>query len=361
MHEGRGLLSLPFLLSGVAYMKYKFFLLQFLFLGIGAAVAQVSSHAPTVFTQVPAQSAARPAPLPADKPVARVNNAVLSNSDLVREEYAIFPYARQHNGIPKDLEKQVRDGALKMIIFEELVYQEALRKKMTVPPAKMQHAEADFRKQFATPEEYNAFLQSDFNGSHQLLQEKIRRSLLIEAFLKAEVDDKSGISLAEARAYYDKNPARFHYPESFTFQTISILPPPNATSAQLKEVSTRAENALRQAKTTKTAEEFGLLAEKISDDDYRVMMGQHKPIPVDQLAPQVVKALLSMHPNDMSGLIQLEQAYTIVRLQAHTQAGQTKFEQVKAQLLKELHDAKMNQLRAALDQKLRQNAKIEEL
>ena len=29
-----------------------------------------------------------------------------------------------------------------------------------------------------------------------------------------------------------------------------------------------------------------------------------------------------MHPNDMSGLIQVEQAYTIVRLQAHTPAGQ---------------------------------------
>ncbi len=342
-------------------MKYKFFLLPSLLLGIGVAVAQVSSHAPTVFTQVPAQNAAKPVPLAADKPVARVNNAVLTGADLIREEYAIFPYAKQHNGIPKDLEKQVRDGALKMIIFEELVYQEALRRKMTVPAAKMQLAETDFRKQFATPEEYNTFLQSDFNGSHQLLQEKIRRSLLIEALLKAEVEDKSGISPAEVRAYYDRNPVRFHYPESFTFQTISILPPPNATAAQLNEVRTRAESALKQAKATKTVEEFGLLAEKISDDDYRVMMGQHKPIPVDQLAPQVVKALLAMHPNDMSGLIQLEQAYTIVRLQAHTQAGQTRFEEVKAQLLKELHDAKKNQLRAALDQKLRQNAKVEEL
>ena len=316
---------------------------------------------PPYSRNAPAQSAARPAQLAADKPVARVNSAILTDADLVREEYAIFPYARQHNGIPKEFEKQVRDGALKMIIFEELVYQEALRRKMTVPAAKLQRAEADFRKQFATPEEYNAFLQSDFNGSQQLLQEKIRRSLLIEAFLKTEVEDKSVISPAEVRAYYDKNPARFHYPESFTFQTISILPPPNATAAQLKEVRTRAESALKQAKATKTAEEFGLLAEKISDDDYRVMMGQHKPLPVDQLAPQVVKALLAMHPNDMSGLIQVEQAYTIVRLQAHTPAGQTKFEEVKAQLQKELHETKRNQLRAALDQKLRQNAKIEEL
>ncbi len=321
----------------------------------------MSSHTPTKFANPPAQSAASPAHLAAGKPVARVNSAILTDADLIREEYAIFPYAKQHNGIPKEFEKQVRDGALKMIIFEELAYQEAERRKMTVPAAKLQHAEADFRKQFATPEEYNTFLQSDFNGSHQLLQDKIRRSLLIEIFLKTEVEDRSAISPAEVRAYYDKNPVRFHYPESFTFQTISILPPPNATAVQLNEVRARAESALKQAKATKTVQEFGLLAEKISDDDYRVMMGQHKPLPVDQLAPQVVKVLLAMHPNDMSGLIQLEQAYTIVRLQVHTPAGQTKFEDVKAQLQKELHEAKRNQLRAALDQKLRQNAKIDEL
>jgi hypothetical protein len=39
----------------------------------------------------------------------------------------------------------------------------------------------------------------------------------------------------------------------------------------------------------------------------------------------------------------------------------TKFEEVKAPLEKELRQVKTNQLRAALDKKLRQNAKIEEL
>jgi parvulin-like peptidyl-prolyl isomerase len=341
-------------------MKCRLILPCFL-LGIGAAVAQVSSHAPTVFTNTPARSAAKSTEPAANKPVVRVNNAVLTDADLVREEYAIFPYAKQHNGIPKEFEKQIRDGALKMIIFEELVYQEALRQKVTVSPAKLQRAEAEFRKQFATPQQYNAFLQSDFNGSHELLQQKIQRSLLIEAYLKVQVDDKCVISTAEARAYYDKNPARFRHPETFTFQTISILPPANATAAQLKEARTRADSALRQAKATKTAEEFGLLAEKISDDDYRVMMGQHKPLPVEEMAPQVVKALRAMHMNDMSDLIQVEQAYTIVRLQAHTPAGQAKFEEVKAQLQKELQEKKKNQLRASLDQKLRKGATIEEM
>ena len=342
-------------------MKYQNSVLGFLLLGIAAAGAQVSSHRPTAFTNIPAQTAQKPVQPIESKAVARVNGSVLTDADLLREEYAIFPYGRQHNGIPKEFEKQIHDGALKMIVFEELVYQEAQRRKMTVSAVKLQRAEADFRKQFATPNEFNAFLQSDFHGSRPLLQEKIRRSLLIEAFLKTEVENKSVISPAELRAYFEKNPARFRHPEMFTFQTISILPPPNATAAQLKEARVRAENALKQAKATKTVEQFGLLAEKISDDDYRVMMGQHKPLPVEEMAPQVVKALSRMHPDEMTDLIQVEQAYTIVRLQVHTPAGQPKFEEVKAQLQKELQQTRKEQLRSALDRKLRQNAKVEEL
>jgi parvulin-like peptidyl-prolyl isomerase len=74
-----------------------------------------------------------------------------------------------------------------------------------------------------------------------------------------------------------------------------------------------------------------------------------------------VTALRAMKPDDVSDLIQLEQAYTIVRLQVHTPAGKAKFQDVKAKLEKELPQTKKNQLRAALDKKLRQNAKVEEM
>ena len=109
---------------------------------------------------------------PAPKPVARVNGTVLTDADLLREEYAIFPYGRQHDGIPKELEPEIRKGALEMMIFEELVYQEALHRKMTVPAAEMQHAEAEYRSQFATPDEFNAVLQGEFQGSRQRFRKR---------------------------------------------------------------------------------------------------------------------------------------------------------------------------------------------
>ncbi len=317
------------------------------------------SHTPSSVAKQPPVS---PAIQVTGKPVARVNGTVLTDRDLVREMYTLFPYAAQHNGqVPPEMAPQIRQGALKMIVFEELLYQEALRRQMTVPPAKLQKAEADFRGQFTTPAEYKQFLNQEFQGSEKALHEKIRRSLLIDAVLKAEVENKSTVTLAEVKAYYDKNPARFEYPEAFAFQTISILPPEKATPANLKELRKRADDALKQAQATKTYEQFGMLAEKISEDDFRVMMGDHKKVDRSKLAPQVVQALLAIKPGEITGIIQLEQAYTIVRLNEHIMPGKTKFADVKDSLQSQLQKEKLEQTRVALDKRLRANAKVEEL
>jgi hypothetical protein len=296
------------------------------------------------------------------KPVARVNGTVLTDRDLQREMFTLFPYAAQHNGqVPAEMEPQLRKGALQMIVFEELVYQEALRRQMTIPPAKLKTAEHDFRGQFNSPAEYQQFLISECKGSEKALDEKIKRSLLIDALLKAEVDAKATVSVAEARGYYDKNPARFEYPEGFAIQTISFLPPEKPTPDTLKEERKRAEDALKQAKATTNYEQFGMLAEKISEDDYRVMMGDHKRVGRAKLAPQVVQALLVIKEGEITGIIQIEQAFTIVRLNQHNPAGKAKFADVKDKLQKELQQQKLNAVRAALDKRLRKTSKVEEL
>jgi parvulin-like peptidyl-prolyl isomerase len=321
-----------------------------------SAAGQVASHAPMGVSATPATAQT------AAQPVARVNGAVLTDRDLQREIFAIFPYARQHGGnVPKELEPGIRKGALQMIIFEELVYQEAQRRKMTIPPARMSRAEADFRKQFPNAEEYKNFLEVEFKGSQQTMREKIRRSLLIEQLLKTEVDSKSVVSVADTKAFYEKNPGNFQYPESFAIQTISFLPPQKATPAQVQEARKRAEETLPKAKAAKSYEEFGVLAEKVSEDDYRVMMGDHKAVDRSQIALPVLQALQSMQAGEVTKVIQVENAFTIVRLNKYVPAGKLKFEDVKDRLQKQLQEKKTNQVRSDLDKKLKQKAKIEVL
>ncbi len=293
--------------------------------------------------------------------MARVNGAVLTDRDLLREMYAIFPYAKQHNGFPKAQEAAIRQGALEMIVFEELVYQEAERRKLTVPAQRLNQAEGEFKKQFNSPDEYAAYMQSEMHGSEQQLRKQIERSMLIEEVLKAEVDNKSAVSLAEVQAYYTKNSAHFQQPETFNFQSISILPPRDAKpgSDVTKEARRKAEDALKQAKATKNYQDFGLLAEKISEDDFRVNMGDHKAVGRDKLPPQVVKALLSMQAGQVSGLIEIENAYTIIRLNTHTPARKQPLTEVKAELKTNLQKEKYEKLRSNLAKNLRAKAKIE--
>jgi hypothetical protein len=297
---------------------------------------------------------------PVGRPVVRVNGAVLTDRDLLREMLAIFPYARVHNGFPKAMEADIRNGAMKMMIFEELVYQEAKRCNLTIPSAQLAHATADFRRQFPSPQEYQQFLQAEFQGSPKLLQAKVERSLLIDKYMKQEVADKAVVTDADVRTYYDQHPGSFRLPESFAFQSISFLPPRNATPAQLPEIRKRAEAALGQAKAAKSYQAFGLLAEKISDDDFHVMMGDHKAAERANLPPAVVRALAAMQPGEVSNIVELDvNAYTILRLNAHNAAGIQKFESVKDALHTQLVNDRTEQLRKALAMRLSKNAKIE--
>lgn len=322
-----------------------------------AATAQLaSSHGPAA-----PKASSTSAEFVATKPAARINGAVLTELDLRREMLTIFPYAQQHNNsFPKDLEPEIRKGALDMIIFEELLYQEAKRLNVAVSAEKLTAAEKSFRSQFDKAT-YDQYLRTECQGSQAVLREKIRRSLLIEKMIKTQVQQKSVVTVAEAKAYYDRNPKEYEHGEMVTIQTISIIPPEGADQQVLNEAADKSKEALRLARQTKNAEQFGLLAEKISDDDWRTQMGQRKPMDLKYFPPEIVSVLRGMKVGETSDLIKVNRAYVIVRLNARVPAGKTPFVEVKSKLISDMQKQKTLATRAALNQKLRQNAKIEVL
>jgi len=329
--------------------------------GAQVVASHSSSLGKTTSAETKSQPAAATPAIEPGKPVARVNGAILTDRDLAREIQTIFPYTKTHNGVPKSMEPEMVKGALDMIIFEELVYQEAVRRKMTVAPERMKEAEARFRKQFTSQQEMNQVLQAEVHGSRELMREKIRRSLLIQDLLKSDVTDRSQVSLMEARAYYQKNKTKYAHPEMFSIQTISFIPPADANADAAEEAHKHAQDAIKLAKATKSYQEFGLLAEKVSEDDWHVNMGDRKAVDRDKLPPPVVDAALKLKAGEVSDLIQLGNAYTLFRLNAHIPAGTSPFEEVKAKLMTDLQKEKNEQLRADLNKKLRKTAKIEVL
>ena len=340
------------------------------FVAVGADAQMVASHAPTsaaASASFPEASKAVQSSVDASalqvtgKAVVKVNGAELTDRDLLREMFALFPYAKLHGGFPKKQEPEIRQGALQMIIFEELVYQEAVRRKMTIAPARITREEHNFKGQFPSQAEFNAYLKTELGGSEAKLRQMIKRSLLIEAMLKQEVDAKSVVTLAEARSYYEKNPKAFEHGETFSLQTISIIPPDKASAQVVADARKKAETILAQAKATKNYEQFGLLAEKVSEDDFRVDMGDRKVVKSGNLPPEVVKVAEKMKPGEVSGLIPLGTAWTIIRVNAHTPPGKATFDAAKAELMADMQKRKYEQLRVGLDKRLHLNAQIQEL
>ncbi len=296
------------------------------------------------------------------QPVVRVNGTVLTDRDLVREMMNVFPYAKQHGGrFPKDSEAKIRQTAIKNIEFEELAYEAALKQGMTVAPAKLDAAVKDFRAQFESEAQYQEFLKVEQKGSEQDLRKNIRRSLLIDQYLVAEVDNKARYSDAMLLAYYQKHPEQFRKPDSVSIQTITIAYGQTPTPVEKQAARKKAEEALKQAKATKNYEEFGMLAEKVSMDDWHVMMGDHKWLHRGRMPGAVEKVAFTMKSGEISGIIDTEDSFCIVRVNGREDAHLVKFEEVKQRLKKDLEAQKANELRAGLDKHLRAGAKIEEL
>ena len=296
------------------------------------------------------------------RPVARVNGVVLTDRELLREMNNLFPYAAQHGGaFPKGMEEDIRHGAMKMIVFEELCYQDAKRRGYAVAPARVEKAITEIRNQFHNKAEYQQFLNAQLDGTEAGLRVAIRRTMMIQDYMKREITDKSVVTVAQTRLYYQKNPDKFRDPEVVSFQTISVLPPKGSSIDMRTEARKRAENALKQAQATTSYEQFGLLAEKISEDDYRVNMGDRRTVPLGKCPDAIARALKGLQPGQVSGLVEIDGGYTILRLNSHTQPRLKKFEEVQAQLKELLRSQNVEKYRAALDGTLRKNAKVEEL
>ena len=342
-------------------MNRKIGILAALAVTISIAQAQVASHKPTPTKSSSAFAIESSIMKVTDKPVVRINGVVLTDRDLLREMLAIFPYARTHNGFPKAEEQAIRGGAMQMIEFEELVYQAAQRRGMAIPAARLKKAVEAYRATFATEQDFQKYLDVEMHGSTEQMRKQIQRSLLIEAFLKSQLDEPSRVTVAQAKAFYLKNPKPFMHSEQIQFQSISIMPPDNAEADVKEKAHKRANEILVQAKATHNYEEFGLLAEKVSEDDYRVNMGDHKVTKRTDLPPEVQKILDALKPGQVSNLCQFGSYYTMFRLESRIPAGKVPFAEVQEKLQGDLTKARYNKLRGQLDKSLRAQAKVVEL
>jgi peptidyl-prolyl cis-trans isomerase C len=91
------------------------------------------------------------------------------------------------------------------------------------------------------------------------------------------------------------------------------------------------------------------------------MMGDHGLVEEDKMPSEVAQIAFGMKQGDVSGIIRAENSFCIVRVNANETARHVPFEDVKAQIRKTLEAQRVDQLRGALNRRLRKTARVEEL
>lgn len=335
-------------------IKFATLLATWLALSVLTTAAQmVSSHAPTMTP---------PASIPdLSTPVVKVNGTVLTERDLREQMQRIFPYYSIHGGkVPDKYQTEIRQKAMDRIIAEELIYQDAKRRGMHVPPDVMANVFRSAKARFGTEQAYEDYGKQLY-GSVAEFERRIRRATLIEQYEHQEIEVKTRAPETKVREIYEKNKASFLRPESVSLQSISVNLPQNPSDDQKKLARQRIEEILPQARATKNYNEFGLLAEKVSEDDYRVNMGDHKWVHIIGMPPEIAKAVAGMKPGDTSDIIDAPIGYIILRVNDYRPPKQMTYDEVKAEIRKQVDDAAASQKWTALQKQLRDKAQIENL
>jgi len=334
-------------------------------LGLAAQTPLESAHQPAMPAPRPAApssdaaaSGGAPAQAP-ESPVARVNGATLTEAQLNQEVQRLFPYYAIHGGrVPAGAEADLRKKAMHDLVLHELVYQEARRRHLAVPPEKWQKRLSKIQRRYPTRQAYEEAAIKQF-GSVAAYEKSLRRAMLVEQLWDAEVTQKSVVTEQEVRAYYQNHKPQYLRPEAVLLQTITISLPATATAEQKQQLHKIAEQTLEKANVAKTYEEFGTLAEQLSQDDWRVMMGDHGWVHRGTVAPEIEPTLFKMKKGETSGLVESATGYIILRVNDYQPKRQMPFSEMSPSIRKRLEGERLDKRAKEFEQSLKSKAQVQ--
>jgi parvulin-like peptidyl-prolyl isomerase len=290
--------------------------------------------------------------------IALVNSVTLTQVQLDEEMQRLFPYYALHGGrVPPSAEAELRQQAMHDMVLHELVYQEARRRGLQVPPLTWQNRLRQLRKNFSSRQAYEAAAARKY-GSVADFERRLHRSMLVEQLFDSEVTRKSAVTAAEVRACYVSHKAQYVRPDAVWLQTITVKLPSNATAEQKEAARKIAEEILVKAKAAKDYEAFGVLAEQLSQDDWRVMMGDHRWVHRGSVTSDIEPALFALKKGETSGVVESSNGYIILRANDCQSSRQMTLAEIAPSIRAQLEKEKRAKRAKDFEGMLRSKAKI---
>lgn len=274
---------------------------------------------------------------------ARVNGAAVTYRQIEAEIDRLIPYATYHGSISEERRDEFRRKALNNLVNNELMYQDAVARGLKPDKKRVKTLVKQVRNRFSSRKEYKQALKRSGVTEDQL-RTQAEKAALIAAAVEKTITAASRASEQDLREYYDENVQKYRQPES----------------VRLRIISTKKEAKAKDALARVTAgEDFGGIAARMSEDNYRIKGGDIGYVHKGRILPELEEAAFRMKPGEVSGPIRADGRLFIIKLEDKQAERQFTFEEIKDKLKKELEARRSRELKDKWIAELKSKAKIE--
>ena len=327
--------------------------------GIASAADAASPKEPIAATAKPAEPAAPPkAAAPAAKPtdvVVTVNGVAITRAELDRSTQAFLAQNRMPAPTDPEQKKKIEEAALNQMVAAELLYQAA--KKLDFPDLdkKVETKFDEGKSRFPTKEDFEKALKD--NGiTAQELKDLLRRDVVISNYIEKQVSSKITITTEQAKKFYDENLDKFKKPESVHASHILVGVDPKATAEEKQKAKQKADDLLKQIKG---GADFAELAKKESTCPSAKNGGDLGDFGRGQMVKPFEDAAFGLKQGEVSGVVETQFGYHIIKSTGKTEGGTVPFDQVKGKIEEYLKGTEVQKQVMATVEELKKSAKIE--
>jgi peptidyl-prolyl cis-trans isomerase C len=295
-----------------------------------AAALPVWGAAPDQPAATNAAAAAKPAMKTSDlfgnKVIAKGKGVEVTRGQLDDEVIRIKGQAAAHGqNIPPEQMPVMERQILEQQIQVQLLKAQATEADKAAGKALAEKRFADAKTKLGSEESLNRQLKL-MGATREEVLVKWSESATAETVLKREL--KVNVTDADARKYFDDNPARFEEPEMVRASHILLMTADPKTKSDLSDEQKAAKRKTMEGllKRARAGEDFAKLAKEYSEDQSSKDNGGEYKFPRGQMVAEFEAAAFSLGTNQISDIITTRFGYHIIKLSEKIPAKKVEYD-----------------------------------
>jgi peptidyl-prolyl cis-trans isomerase SurA len=324
-------------------------------------IEDVAQPAPTAAPAAPPTTRTPPKSVVIEEVVARVNNEIITTSDLQHMHDSLMDDERQscagctREQMQADFDARQHD-MLRDLIDQSLMVQRA--KDMDI------NVESDVVKRLDEIRQDNHLasmedLESKIEAAgvdYEDYKNNIRTQLLVQEVIRREVGEHIIIAHEEVLKYYTDHPDEFTRPEEVVLREIFI----NTDKKDASEIPALRKKADSMLERVHNGDDFGELAKHFSDGGTAAQGGELGVFKHDgTLAADIEDQVFKLNRNEVTGVIETKTGFLILQVEQHYAAGLQPLDKVEVEINNKLYRQKMEPALRDYLKELRQDSYVE--